>query len=105
MPVFMASREMRQQILPRLEAEPAQREQARPRNPIEFSQRLRGSHHLGTRSPRRPACSASPQQTFIFFVNAITRLERLVAALPPAFQARSRLRIRPLESETRCPMA
>src|SRR5438552_6453625 len=104
LPIFVPSRIMREQIFHCLEAEPAQREQARARDPIEFSQRLRDFHHLGERSPRRPGCSASPRRTF-FFVNAITQLARLVAALPPAFQARSRLRIRPLEYERQCPMA
>src|SRR6266446_2309407 len=46
MPIFVASRIMREQIFHGLEAEPAQREQARARDPIEFSQRLRDFHQL-----------------------------------------------------------
>src|SRR5439155_4401611 len=52
MPIFVASWIMREQIFHCLEAEPAQREQARARDPIEFSQRFRHFHQLTATSCR-----------------------------------------------------
>src|SRR6266446_4009347 len=60
MPIFVPSRIMREQIFHCLEAEPAQREQARARDPIEFSQRLRDFHHLG--NGRRGDLVAAPRR-------------------------------------------
>ena len=67
MPIFVASRIMREQILHRLDAEPTQRENLGRGIHSSSARRLRDFHQFG-----RSLCSA--------------RLP-LVAALPPAFQA------------------
>src|SRR6266852_6366771 len=75
MSIFVTPRIMRQQIFRRLEAKPMQREQTRPRNPIQFSQQLRNFDHLGS-------ARVSQQRTFILVIRSITRSVPPRAALP-----------------------
>src|SRR4029453_1654343 len=66
MSIFVTTRKVREQILYRFDAETAQREKFRARDPIEFSERLRDFDALGERSPRRPGDSALAVGGFCF---------------------------------------
>jgi hypothetical protein len=66
MSIFVTTRKVREQILHRFDAQTAQREKFRARDPIEFSERLREFDALGERSPRRLGDSALAVGNFCF---------------------------------------
>ncbi len=55
MSIFVPTRKMREQIFHRLDAETAQREKLRARDPIEFSERLRDFERCLRKAARRAA--------------------------------------------------